>query len=178
MFLTDWLSHTGALSAFLHWLLHQNVMPLPCWNRQETGRAVCADIMENIGGRDSSCGIVTSLWVGFDSRYRQETFLSSTGFRLALGQTKPLSVPGTISRGQSGRDVKLITHLYLAPRLRMRPFSPYAVMTWILIKRGDGFVFIMENTYSNSIKPLFTPLTGWTGIQPAGQKQAAMLRDY
>jgi hypothetical protein len=66
-----------------------------------------ADMVRQISGHHG----FTLLWI--------HCFLS-TWFRPALGPTQPPIqwVPGALSRGQSGRGVKLITHLQIVPRSR------------------------------------------------------------
>jgi hypothetical protein len=65
---------------------------------------------------------------------RVKNFLFSTLSRPALGPTKsPIQwVPGVLSRGQSGRGVKMTIHLKLVPRSRkhesIHSLPPYAFM--------------------------------------------------
>jgi hypothetical protein len=56
--------------------------------------------------------------LGFDSQWRLGIFLFTTTSRMALGPTQPPIqwVPGAVSLGESGRDVKLTTHLHLVQR--------------------------------------------------------------
>jgi hypothetical protein len=68
-------------------------------------------------------------------------FLFATAPRPASGPTQPPihRVPGNPTLEVSGRDVKLITHLHLVPRLSIRGAIPqlpqYVLMMWCLIKR-------------------------------------------
>jgi len=71
--------------------------------------------------------------------------------RPALGPTQPPIqwVPGILSRGYSGRGVKLTTHLHLVLRLRMRgaipplPHMSQCLMAWCLVKHRDNFTFTL-----------------------------------
>jgi hypothetical protein len=53
-------------------------------------------------------------------------FLLTTASRMALGPTQPPIqwVPGALSLGYRGRDVKLTTHLHLVQRPKMRGVMP------------------------------------------------------
>jgi hypothetical protein len=75
--------------------------------------------------RDSSVGIATGYGLdgqggGSSSPGRVNNFHLSISSRPALGSTQPPIkwVPGSLSRGKSGRGVKLTTHLQLVPRSR------------------------------------------------------------
>jgi hypothetical protein len=63
----------------------------------------------------------------------------------AMGPTQVLYSKGTgalSSEGKSGWGVKLITHLHLVPRLRMRgAVPPYVFMALFLVKCRDNFIF-------------------------------------
>jgi hypothetical protein len=101
-------------------------------------------------------GIATGLRAGrpmFGSRHGQGSFLFATvsGTHLSNGYR------GLFPRRWSGRDVKLTTHLHLAPRFGMRGCIPplshasswrgillstgYVSMTWYLVKSRDNFTF-------------------------------------
>jgi hypothetical protein len=58
----------------------------------------------------------------FDSRRGQARFIFSTSSKPALGPTHPpiRRVPGSLSPGLTQWEMKLTTHLHLAPRLRIR----------------------------------------------------------
>jgi hypothetical protein len=55
---------------------------------------------------------------------------------------------GSFPRGWSGRSVKLTTHFYLVPRLRIHgPITPllrYVFMAWCLVKHRDNFTFTLS----------------------------------
>jgi hypothetical protein len=59
--------------------------------------------------------------------------------------------------GQSGRGVKLTTHLHLVLRSRMRgaipPLPQYVSMAWCLVKHRDNFTF----TFTSVRKLLYVP---------------------
>jgi hypothetical protein len=74
---------------------------------------------------DSSVGIATGYGLddrggGSSSPGRVKNVHFSISFRPALGSIQPPIkwIPGSFSRGQSGRGVKLTTHLQLVPRSR------------------------------------------------------------
>jgi hypothetical protein len=76
--------------------------------------------------RSCSVGIVTGWRAG---RWRNRGSILGSGnrvffqaSRLVLRSIQPsiVWIPGALSPGHSGRSVKLITHLHLVPRLRMR----------------------------------------------------------
>jgi len=54
--------------------------------------------------------------------------------------------------GQRDQGVKLTTHLYLVPRLRLRGAvtvtSPYVFMDWCLVKQSDNFTFTFTFTFN------------------------------
>jgi hypothetical protein len=66
------------------------------------------------------CGL-RELVVGIRLSIEEREFLFTMAFIPALGAIKPpiLRVPGFLHWGCSDRDVKIITHLHLLPRLRM-----------------------------------------------------------
>jgi hypothetical protein len=49
-------------------------------------------------------------------------------------------------QGSSGQHVKLITHLHLVPKLKIRgnipPRPQYISMEWYLVKHRDNFTFL------------------------------------
>ena len=59
--------------------------------------------------------------MGLDSRLGERIFFSASTIR-AVGPTQPPShsVPDTSPTGENDGYLKLITHLYVVPRLRMR----------------------------------------------------------
>jgi len=71
-------------------------------------------------GRDSSVDIATSYGLdgpGIECRRERDIF---GPLQVGLGAHTPSCKIGTgpLSRGKSGRDVALITHLHLTPRLK------------------------------------------------------------
>jgi hypothetical protein len=72
-------------------------------------------------------------------------FLFATASRLALSPPNLLSngFRWLLPQGQCGRGMKLITHLYLVPRLIMcgaiPPLSQYVFVAWCLIKQDIRF---------------------------------------
>jgi len=90
---------------------------------------------------------------GLDDRgfvYQQGlgNFLFTSASRPALRPTQPpiQCVPG-------GRAVKLITHLHLAPRSRMRgaihPLLQYASMDWCSVKKSTGTTLPLPLSFTN-----------------------------
>jgi len=56
-------------------------------------------------------------------------------------------VPGALTSKQTGRGVKLTTHLYLVLKLRMcgaTPPLPYVFMAWCLVTNRDKFTFTLH----------------------------------
>jgi hypothetical protein len=106
--------------------------------------------MENTGSQDSSCGIVTWLWVG---RPSNRGSIPDTGkilfspqqcSRLALGHTKPFIhrlFPGVERLGRETDHSPLSSS-----EVKNASIHPYSVMTWNEIKHRDGFIFITGNT--------------------------------
>jgi hypothetical protein len=75
-------------------------------------------------------------------------FLFTTASRTALGPTQPPIqwVPGAFFPwGQSGRGVKLTTHVHLVPRSKnawsYTSTPQYAFRAWCLVKHRDNFTF-------------------------------------
>jgi hypothetical protein len=79
------------------------------------------------GSSGSSENVVSRLWAGrtgFSSRHTQGFFSSAP--RPYLGHTGPPieELLEAVTAGQSSRDVKLITHFCLVPKLRIRGVKP------------------------------------------------------
>jgi hypothetical protein len=71
--------------------------------------------------RRNNVSTINKMWAGvrgFDSRQGLRIFLFTTASRTALAPTQPPIqwVLGALSLGESGRGVKLTTHLHLVPR--------------------------------------------------------------
>jgi hypothetical protein len=85
--------------------------------------------------------------LGFDSRWEWEFFSLPPRPERLWGPPSLLSngYQGLCPWGQSGRGVKLTTHLHLVPRLRMRgavpPLFLYVFMVCCLVKHRDKFTF-------------------------------------
>jgi hypothetical protein len=79
----------------------------------------------NLGPRSRDSSVSTATGYVLDGQDsipgRSKRFFSTTVPRPALGSTQPPIqwVPGSLSPGQSGRGVKLTTHLHLEPGSRM-----------------------------------------------------------
>jgi hypothetical protein len=79
-------------------------------------------------------------------------FLYSTAYRPALEPPSRLSngYRGLFPRGESGKSVKLITHLHLVLRSRMAELylhSPHVFMAWALINKlstGSVYLFMVQ----------------------------------
>jgi hypothetical protein len=75
----------------------------------------------------------------FPLRHRDQTHLG------AHPASYPVGTGGVHSPGQSGRGVKLTTHLHLVPSLRMSgaitPLPQYDFVAWCLVKHRDKFTF-------------------------------------
>jgi hypothetical protein len=76
----------------------------------------------------------------FDSRHGKETFLFSTAPGPAMRPTKPPIhwISGDLSRGLSGRGIKLTAHLNLVGGQEWRSYtyaSPYLLIAWCLVDK-------------------------------------------
>jgi hypothetical protein len=101
---------------------------------------------------------------GFESRQRLGIFLITTASRRALEPTQPPFqwVPGALSLGQSGRGVKLTTHLQLVPRSKnawsYTSTPQYVFMAWCSVKKSTGTTlslpFVTYYTTSNLLYKL------------------------
>jgi len=101
--------------------------------------------------RGGFVGIATRLRAGrpgFDSQQGLRISLFTTVSRSALGPPSLLSIlpngyQGLFPWVESGRCVKLTTHLHLAPRLSMRgaihPFPQHVFMVLCLVNNRDNF---------------------------------------
>jgi hypothetical protein len=96
----------------------------------------------------------------------------NTVSRMAVGPTQPPIqwVRGSLSLGQSGRGVKLTTHLHLVPRSRMRgsipPLSQYVFMAWCLVKHRYNF-------YTERFSDRLGPASHWAVKTRARDKTRA-----
>jgi hypothetical protein len=127
-------------------------------------------ILNNLSAGCPRAGIPQSLqrmatgwtigWPGFDSWRGLGISLFATASRPALGTTRALSnvYQALLTLGQSGRGVKLATHLHLVPSSKnawcYTATPQYVFMALCLIKHRDNFtVTEAPQTYRPVLKP-------------------------
>jgi hypothetical protein len=82
------------------------------------------------------------------SQYSDQAVIWVTGIRFPCSGPRPASYlvdTDALSPGVSSRDMKLTTHFYLVPRMRMygdvTSLSQYIFLVWYLLRHRDNFTF-------------------------------------